>query len=238
MLKLNLLKPEQITDGVYQIWGVGSKVTVIEDDDGLVLIDAGGPASLKLVSSGLSSIGLSVSDIKLIAMTHYHPDHSGGLAGLIEQSGAKIAAHQAEADMFSRKRRFPSPYSNNIIARFAGPIIKPLYGRPAMVKYLLNDGDLLPTNQDIRAVHTPGHTLGSICYFVVSKKILVVGDALQYRGRKLSLPASYVTHDMDMAYESVKKMLEVDFETVCFGHYEPLRVNAHNEVKQLLNRAR
>ena len=125
-----------------------SKVTVIEDDGKLVVIDAGGPASLKLISNGLTSIGLAARDVKLIAMTHYHPDHSGGLAGLIEASGAKIAAHQTEADMFSRKRRFPSPYSNKILARITRPILKPLYGKAVVVDHILKDGDLLPVSQE------------------------------------------------------------------------------------------
>ena len=107
-----------------------------------------------------------------------------------------------------------------------------------IVDHILEDGDLLPVSQEIRAVHTPGHTLGSLCYFVASKKILIVGDALQYRTRRVSLPAYAVTHDMNMALESVRKMLEVDFETVCFSHFEPLRENAHDEVRRLLERVR
>jgi glyoxylase-like metal-dependent hydrolase (beta-lactamase superfamily II) len=99
---------------------------------------------------------------------------------------------------------------------------------------MLEDGDSLPGAQDITVVHTPGHTAGSICLYVASKKLVIVGDALQYRLRKLGPPASAVTQDPSLALESIAKLMRLDIETICFSHFPPLRRNARDALRRLV----
>ena len=77
-------------------------------------------------------------------------------------------------------------------------------------------------DRDIRTVHVPGHTPGSICLYLASEGVLIVGDALQYRFRRLSPPAAAVTQDSKQANESLKKLLKLDFDTIVFSHFPPL----------------
>ena len=100
----------------------------------------------------------------------------------------------------------------------------------------LEDGDLLPFEEEVRAVHTPGHTPGSTCYYIPSMGAVVVGDAMQRRFGKLGPPAEGVTADNRMARESLAKLLPLDFHTICFSHYPPLTENAHSELELLIER--
>jgi glyoxylase-like metal-dependent hydrolase (beta-lactamase superfamily II) len=233
---LNLLKPIQIEDGVFQIRGVGSKTTVVVGDGKPCMIDASGPGSLPMIEAGLNRMGLRPKDIDLIALTHYHPDHTGGLAKLVWASSARVAAHRLEADMLARRRPFPSPFQNRFVASLMKPILQPLYGKPVRIDHYIEHGDMLPVSERIRVVHTPGHTSGSVCYYLESRGMVIVGDALQYRFRKLSLPAASVTMDMQQAGESLKRLLELDFDTICFSHFPPLDHRAKETLADLVER--
>jgi glyoxylase-like metal-dependent hydrolase (beta-lactamase superfamily II) len=234
---LRLLKPQEITPGVYQLRGIAAKVTVIAGGDDVVMVDAGSIGSVGLLKRGLAELGLSIEQVSLAVTTHYHPDHIGGLSGLMEASSAKVAAHRLESDMLIRNKPFDNPFQNSVIAGVASSFLPHLYGSPVNVSYPLDDGDRLPVSEDIHVIHTPGHTRGSICLYVVSKKVIIVGDALQYRFRRLSLPAALVTWNMGHALESARKLLDVDFETICFSHFPPLRTRAKDELRWLVDKS-
>ena len=101
-LGAGILGPLPVVPGVFQIRAIASRVTVLADEDGLVLVDAGGAGSRRLISTGLRDAGYSIDDIRLVAVTHYHPDHTGGLEPLSKAS-IPIAAHEDEAPIISRE---------------------------------------------------------------------------------------------------------------------------------------
>jgi glyoxylase-like metal-dependent hydrolase (beta-lactamase superfamily II) len=233
---VKLGNPIEIVPGVHQIRAIGARVTVLSDGDNAVLVDAGSRGSRGPISSGLDALGIALERVGLVVLTHYHPDHSGGLSRLVLATPAKVATHRLEAGIVSGEEPPPSPYRSGLIATLTRPVIGPLYGAPVDVDYTLEDGDRLPFDLEVRVVHTPGHTSGSICLYVPSKKLVIVGDALQYRRRRLGPPASSVTQDIDQAMESLKKLLPLDIETICFSHFPPLRLDAQASLRRLVEK--
>ena len=233
-LSAGILGPLPVVPGVFQIRAIASRVTALADEDGLVLVDAGGTGSRRLIEAGLRDAGYSLNDVRLVAVTHYHPDHTGGLGPLSETS-IPIAAHEDEAPIISREVEYPSPFKDPTLGVMTKPLIRSVAGKSVPVTYRLRDGDTLPTADGVRIVHTPGHTPGSICLYVESKKLLIVGDALQYSHGALTPPARSVTHDFDLAMESLKKLSELEFETVCFSHFSPMREGAPESLKALID---
>ena len=65
----------------------------IFENEGLTLIDPGAEISYEVLRSGMALCGLEASDIERVIITHGHADHDGGVARVIEQSGAELWAH-------------------------------------------------------------------------------------------------------------------------------------------------
>ena len=103
---------------------------------------------------------------------------------------------------------------------------------------LVNDGDELPILGGVKIVHTPGHTLGSICLFLQQERLVIAGDLLAHTFR-LSLPSKEFTVDISQEVHLVKRLASLDFDIICFGHGAPLMYNARpaiiNFVKVLAN---
>ncbi|MEV0594066.1 MBL fold metallo-hydrolase [Nonomuraea cavernae] len=164
-------------------------VYAVESPKGPVLVDAGWnhPDAWEALHGGLGSLGIDVTTVRGVVVTHFHPDHAG-LAGQVkETSGAWIAMHEADAalvrlmhgladgehrsfqaDMLRRAGAGPAEVD---IATAQRP--KP----PAPPDRELRDGDLVDLpGRKLRAVHTPGHTPGHICLHLEDADRLFTGD--------------------------------------------------------------
>ena len=213
-------KPVTIADGVFQIRAVGARVTVLTEPGDTILIDAGFPGSYKAITRGLAECGLSLDRISRVVVTHAHPDHSGGLAELVSETGIPVAVHHSEADIIEGATPAPNPLQIPLLASVAQPALDRLTGNPVPVALRLYDGDLIPFPTELRVVHLPGHTPGSIALYMPQKGIVIVGDALQYKfGWRLYPPAPGVTHSPEQAMQSLEKLLELDFHTICFQSF-------------------
>ncbi len=234
---MNFGKPIRITDGVFQIRAIGARITALVEDNRVLLVDTGLQGSINPITSGLKELGLSLDHIETVVITHAHPDHCGGLAEIVERREIAVAAHRLDADVLSGNESAPNPFQNELLAKISGPVLPKLMGRAVPVDIRLEDGDLVPFGIEARTVHLPGHTAGSIALYLPSKRVIIVGDTLQYKlSRKLSPPSERVTQDFEEAVRSLEKLIDLDFEVICFSHFSPLRRNARESLRRMLER--
>jgi hydroxyacylglutathione hydrolase len=124
--------------------------TVLADDTTreAIVIDGGDG-----VDDVLATLGLR--DLRAIALihTHAHIDHIGDVGRLRKETGARALLHAADLPLY---RTLP------LQAVWLG-----LVPAPAVVELdgALRDGDRLNAgNVELRVLHTPGHTPGSVCF--------------------------------------------------------------------------
>lgn len=69
---------------------------VLEDDRGVAVVDPGlpGPTSFKALTARLRSVGVPMSRVHTVVVTHSHPDHYGGAGWVRRESGADIVTHR------------------------------------------------------------------------------------------------------------------------------------------------
>ena len=140
------------------VYFVGCKYVsshIIDTGDGLILLDSSYPQCLYLVTEGMRKLGLDPADIKYILHSHGHYDHLGGTRALIELYGCKTIIGRADRD-----------FANGKVDLTWAKELGFEYFETFEPDILLDDGDTIELgNTKIKAVHTPGHTPGTMSYF-------------------------------------------------------------------------
>ena len=228
-------RPIQVTNGVFQFRVIGARTTVLIEDGHAILVDTGLQGSLLPITGGLKDLGLTLDHLNTVVITHAHPDHCGGLAEVVAGRKIAVAAHRLDADIISGTRAAPNPLQIDLLARVAEPVLPKLMGDHVPVDIRLEDGDTVPFGTEVRVVHLPGHTAGSIALHLPAKRIVIVGDALQYKfSHKLSPPAHGVTQDSSAALHSLEKLLDLNFDVICFSHFPPMRKSPREALREMI----
>ena len=227
--------PVEIATNIYQFQLIGAKITVLLSGDNVLVIDTGTRGSLNRIKTAFSSLGIDRNQVSLIVLTHHHPDHSGGVSELSKYTDAPIAAHRLDAGIIQGIQDKPDVHTNLWLAAITRPFLSLLYSDNSKIDFYLEDRQELPFEEKVEVIHVPGHTPGSICLFVPKQKVMIVGDALEFRSGKLLHASKSFTADIPKAADSLKKLLDYDFETLCFSHFEPLTENAYGQLELLLD---
>lgn len=118
----------------------------------------------------LQKIAEKGATLQYILLTHGHFDHICSLDTLRDKAGVPAYIHKADLDM-------PGDSHKNAFSIFFGQTRT--YRAPEKT---LVEGDVLKLGEEeIRVLHTPGHTEGSVCY-LCGENILITGDTLFDRG--------------------------------------------------------
>lgn len=229
------LKPEQVGDGVFQLSSLGARVAAIEHNGDVMLVDTGARGSYPLVAKSLASLGLSPDRVRTIVLTHSHPDHAGALSTIVARTGATVGVHDHDGDVLETHDDSGSLFPL-LPARFSRTLSRSMYDGPVTPSDRFVEEVILDWPDPVQIIHTPGHTPGSISLFLPAIKLIMVGDALQYRFNRLAGPARLVTHDYAQGLRSLRRLADLDFETMVFSHFQPLKRNAKQRLGRLIER--
>jgi glyoxylase-like metal-dependent hydrolase (beta-lactamase superfamily II) len=221
----------EILSGIHLADKGYSNVYLLVRKNKLILIDTGMDKSAKKIISYIQNLGYKPSDISHILLTHTHMDHIRGLRKIKELCNAKVAIYKTEADIVARKK--PMIFPKGILGIFFR-IMMPFMGYKAVnPDVVLKDGDMI---EGLKVIHTPGHTLGSICFYDQRNKVLFSGDLLSIDKGKLTYPKSNFNTDEDMLKSSVKKISKMSFNYMLPGHGIVIRPKASEKLRQFLKR--
>lgn len=136
----------------YFVYKEGEKEALVFDpaDQGDVLYQ-------KLTEAGFT--------VAAVLLTHGHFDHIWGTKRLCELSGARLYAYEAE----------------KALCEDAAVNVSEQAGRAYTVKpdvYLKDGEEITVAGMTCRLIATPGHTVGSCCFYFEEDQILISGDTL------------------------------------------------------------
>ena len=105
--------------------------------------------------------------LKTILHTHAHLDHLGATHQLQSVTGASVALHSDDL------------YLNNNLPMQAEVLGLPVPATPQIDHSLKDEERLKLGSLETQVIHTPGHTPGSVCFFLPGEdEILLTGDTL------------------------------------------------------------
>jgi glyoxylase-like metal-dependent hydrolase (beta-lactamase superfamily II) len=188
---------------------------LVEEDDGLTLVDAALPYSSKGILLAAGKIG---KPITRIVLTHAHEDHVGALDTL-KQTLPDVPVHISvrDARLMAGDRTLDPGEPDTPIR---GGVPKHLKTRADV---LLRDGDRIGS---LLAVAAPGHTPGSMAFLDTRNHALIAGDAFQTRGgiavtghiRPLFPFPAMATWNKQASLESACKLREFGPTLLAVGH--------------------
>lgn len=149
---------EQMPFHVYgNTWYVGTKglsSILITSPRGHILLDGALPQSAAAIQKHIRGLGFRVEDVKLIANSHAHFDHAGGIAALQNASGAMVVASASGAQVLKNGTAGEDDPQFEPNANLSFPKVAEV--QMAQEGQVIKVGDLA-----ITAHMTPGHTPGS-----------------------------------------------------------------------------
>ena len=212
-------------------------VYVMEMTSGLALVDAGWNTeeAWTALGDGLRTVGGAVTDVKAVLVTHIHPDHYG-LAGRIrEASGAWVGLHPADAallpgrygakmaDAVGHMRALLD--NHGVPADVVGSLSEASLGLRDFVSAvdpdrLINDGDRLDVpGWDVRAIHTPGHSPGHLCFHLPERRLLMSGDHVLPRiSPNITVHAQQADNPLADFLEALERLRPLDVDEVLPAH--------------------
>lgn len=232
-----VLSKNEVAPNTYQLTIGGVNVVLIVEDR-ITMIDAGLLGSAPHVLEFIEQLGRSPRELERIILTHRHVDHIGGLAALKKSTPAKVAIHPA--DISDGEAPPPRPGVKHRLLHLPGAeTIRSVFGVfEKDIDIKLSDGEVLDVLGGLHVVHTPGHTPGSVCLYAPAHKLLVCGDAVRKRRNAFMLPPKTIAgFNREQAVASVRRLLELDIETVCAGHGLPVTSGARGMLEDLLARS-
>jgi hydroxyacylglutathione hydrolase len=126
-----------------------------------IVVDPGGDAEILL--ERLVELDLQV---ERIIHTHAHLDHFLASGKMKEATGAKLALHREDLFLWEMLE--------DQCRMFGIPFEPP----PPPDQWLENEEEIDLNDLQGKALHTPGHTPGSMCFLFESQKLLIAGDTL------------------------------------------------------------
>ena len=142
--------------------------------------------------------------IKLIVLTHGHPDHVGALKEVKEATSAEIVIHADDVEILQQQ--------------FLGFLFGLSYPIPPPPDRLLKEGDSIDIgDRHFSVIHTPGHTPGGIC--LLGHGVLFSGDSLfNYGIGRYDLPGGDYNQLMDSLQT---KLMALPDDTIVYPGHGP-----------------
>lgn len=191
-----------VTSGTFSLdggtWDVDNNVWIVGNDEECMIIDSPHDAA---------AIINQVKGRKVLAilLTHAHNDHIGAARDVADAVGAPIYLNPEDLVLWEQ----------------VYPDFKP--------DRELADGDVFEVaGATLRAIHTPGHSPGSTCFYLESEETVFTGDTL-FNGGPGATGRSY--SDYPTILTSIReKLLTLPAETVVrTGHGDNTTIAAERE---------
>ena len=177
-------------------------------DREMALIDPGSDAAedLEALDRLLATLAVEGRRLRIVLLTHFHSDHVAGAQAVRERYGVKVAAHAETA-------------------------------QHVRVDFAIGDREWIPLageqgDWNLRALHTPGHTRGHLCFFHERSGALFTGDHIPGGGGTVIIDPP--EGDMAAYLASLEKLKALPIVMLFPGHGSPQGA-AHRRIQWLID---
>jgi glyoxylase-like metal-dependent hydrolase (beta-lactamase superfamily II) len=225
---------------IHNVRGYIQSLYLVEYDDKLLLLDSGCRCDIEIIEKFIvENLKRPISDLKLIIVTHAHPDHSGGSTFLKKKFNIPIASTEKVNEFYSGLKGF-SVYWIDILLTYMVARRKKtgfkniIFPREIVIDYKLNDGDMIPGFEDWVALSCPGHTSSDLTIYHQETKTAYIADNI-VSSRTSYNPPYPIIHPKKYK-RSLKKYIDLGIENFLLAHYNENKISK-GELENLIKKA-
>jgi metallo-beta-lactamase class B len=151
-------EPFKLFGNSYYVGTAGLSSVLVTSPDGLILLDGALPQSAPLIDEHIRALEFDTSKIRIIANSHAHYDHAGGINALQRATGATVVASPQGKQALELGNSTPDDPQVGF-----GP--KAMAFPPVRNVKIVADNEVVRVGPlAITAHYTPGHTPGAITW--------------------------------------------------------------------------
>ncbi|MBS0628778.1 MAG: MBL fold metallo-hydrolase [Verrucomicrobia bacterium] len=152
-------------------------------------------------------------DLEMLLLTHSHWDHFADMSYLKKKMRAPLYVHELDAPNLKK------PGADHL------PLLVPI--QAVEPTGFLTDGQIIMLGElRIEVIHTPGHSPGSVCFYLPEKHTLISGDTL-FQGSMGNV--NFPTSNPDKMWESLALLSKLPASTrVIPGHGDETTIGAES----------
>jgi glyoxylase-like metal-dependent hydrolase (beta-lactamase superfamily II) len=214
---------DRIAERVFMVGGSGLSdgadcLVYALDLGDLALIDCGAGSSWPQIRTNIRSAGQNPDELHTLVLTHAHVDHIGSAARIKTETNCRIVAHANDA---------PAIESGDPGFTVAGLYGVDLQGIKPDYLMKTEEETLQFRKGELKLIHTPGHTPGSIAVVYQS------GEERIIFGQDIHGPFSPAFgSDLNAWKKSMQKLIDLKADILCEGHFGVFR--PASEVKKFI----
>lgn len=195
----------------------------------ILLLDGGCRPDVAMVLDYIRlTLQRPITDLKVVVVTHMHPDHAGGAHKFREKTGCLIVSADKSRQWYSglggRAMHFVDMNLANYVARRQGRSLTNLY-YPAHLKpdVRVTEGECVPEFADWQVIETPGHTDRDLSLFHVPSRQVYTADLIIKLRHKFVAP--FPIYDPKVYIKSLQKIRDLKPSMVMMAHGGELAID-------------
>lgn len=204
-------------------------VWLVRGQNGDVLVDAGPESTADQVVAAVAR-ATSGRGVRLLLLTHAHPDHAGGLAALRTAWNPPIVCHRLEVPFVTGELYYRELPATNLAYWFGRYFI----GTNAWELPVAKDLEGGQSVEGMAAIPLPGHTPGQVGFLHSLDNAMICGDAVVSAGGKVGPPHPWSTADSQAARASMARLGQLDFRHLLPSHGDPILNHGRQAMRALL----
>jgi metallo-beta-lactamase class B len=213
--------PFRIAGNLYYVGSEELAAFLITTPQGHILINSNLTSSPAQIKHSVEALGFHFSDIKILLISHAHPDHCAGSAVILRQTHAKYFVMDADVRSVESGGRTDFRFGSD----------RSMWFPPARVDRILHDGDTIQLGgTTLVARLTAGHTPGTVTYTLNENEagralhVVIIGSPNVLESYKLIGNTAYPHIADDFRHQfAVLKSLPCDIFLGAHGSYFGLK---------------
>jgi glyoxylase-like metal-dependent hydrolase (beta-lactamase superfamily II) len=224
---------------LHVIKGYVESIYLVEYNEGLMLLDGACRPDVSVICDFIQvTLNRNLQDLKVVVVTHVHPDHAGAAHKLRDKTGCLIVTGENEGNWYKGLWGFVMYLTDMCLVQYLAlrvtkKIKNVYYPRFLDADIYLSDLQSVPYFPEWKVLKSPGHTDCDLSLWYEKSGLMYVADNILRVGEKFISP--FPVYYPDHYISTLNRYIELDVDNYLLAHGGRVTVSAE-QIKSIINK--